>query len=86
MKNINVNSDSFVKQVFSETIQTLHKYSEYSLGGDFYSFQIEKNEKNPKDISKIKFSNENDRKRNEKKFNADVPNNDLEDSGSKLDN
>ena len=60
MKNINVNSDSLVKQVFSETIQTLHRYSEYSLGVDFYSFQIEENEKKTKDISKIKDSNVNE--------------------------
>ena len=58
----------------------------YPLGEDFYSFQIEENEKNPKDISKIKFSNENDGKRNEKKNNADVPDKDLEDSGSEPDN
>jgi len=54
MKNINVNSNSLVKQVFSETIQTLHRYSEYSLGVDFYSFQIEENEKKPKTFRKSK--------------------------------
>ena len=40
----------------------------YPLGEDFYSFQIEEKEINPTDISKIKFSNENDGKRNEKKI------------------
>jgi len=38
----------------------------YPLCENFYNFQIEENEKNPKDISKIKSSNENDGKRNEK--------------------
>ena len=44
----------------------------YPLGEDFYSFQIEEKEINPTDISKIKFSNENDEKMDEKYFNADV--------------
>jgi len=58
----------------------------YPLCENFYNFQIEENEKNPKDISKIKSSNENDGKRNEKIYTADLIDNDLEDSGSEPDN
>jgi hypothetical protein len=47
------------------------KNNNYPLGEDFYSFEIEEKEINTTDISKIKNSNENDEKMDEKYFNAD---------------
>ena len=55
------------------------------LGEDFYSFHLEEKEINPKDISKIKVSNIKDKKVKNKDINVDVPDKDLEKSGSEPD-
>ena len=78
-----------VKISKTETIEDNNKkfpdYPTYSASEDIYNNEIEETEIDPEDISKIKVSNENDGKRNEKNFYEDKSGNDLDIPGSELD-